>query len=107
MSRSLLFSLPNILCSMQIFQCVIPPAPTDEGGITIFIDTRRMLAEEFTPEEIERLRHLNIGYYMPPSGIPLLPSPPSLISLLFLMVLATVIRMISNSKFIFYLFLRS
>lgn len=54
---------------MQIFQCVIPPAPTDEGGITVFIDTRRMLNEAFTPEEVERLRKLNIGYYMPPSGM--------------------------------------
>lgn len=54
---------------MQIFQCVQPPAPTDEGGITVFIDTRRILAEAFTPEEVERLKKLNIGYYMPPSGM--------------------------------------
>lgn len=53
---------------MQIFQCVVPPAPTDEGGITVFIDTRKMLAEAFTPEEVDRLRKLRIGYYMPPSG---------------------------------------
>ena len=53
---------------MQIFQCVVPPAPTDEGGITLFIDTRQIISC-FTPEEVERLRTLNVGYYMPVSGL--------------------------------------
>ena len=52
---------------MQVFHCAVPPAPTDEGGLTLFIDTRRII-ETFAEAEVERLRNLNVGYYMPVSG---------------------------------------
>jgi pyoverdine/dityrosine biosynthesis protein Dit1/alpha-ketoglutarate-dependent taurine dioxygenase len=53
---------------MQVFQCVQPPAPTDEGGITLFINTLRIL-DHLGPEKVNQFRDLNIGYYMPPSGM--------------------------------------